>query len=621
MSRKSLSRSAKSSPSSSPPKITQKSTKSPPNSKKRGRKTYPSLNEDDLLNGQLRVDDDEVLEEMTRRKFWELVDPRVGAAWLMDFENSPITTKNINDRQKVLDLLVQHAIDDNFPFKNFVEEAETETLNKSTITKLTNNYTKVMSKAPDFPIQLGAITPPSRAHSLPTNSPHNQQPFTPSHSSNIRPTNNPYDDEIDRSLLQPPNRILFPNTNVTCKCCEAAKRPLNGHVTPDGQWKCSSCLLRGDLEPGDPTNFMLAMLRGNAPGNNNIQINTNNSTNLAQVGAPPKPPIIKSNDPYDRHFDEILANPPRSGKPIHPSFNDTSPMSSDDAISDLSSTIKGVDYAHPSDSLKKLIRSGIPFNLGFTIPRTYNQVNQIKLQDGASSQVELFSSDSGLIAKSKKVIPPEISSPSQLLLCLVSTILPCVMDNPKMVHNWCQLIASGMHAQVGRSWSCCMEYINAQLQQAYNSGAPIHPPLSIVVNNLNFNTFSNTSSSSSSSTNQPRSISTFNNNNNSSTENKLDNTTCWNYNLGDPCKYTPCTFSHKCWNLLCTSRDTHLGAKCRGPKVTMPTGIRKAVDKFSADNVSYKSSKGSRTVTKRDGSLASSPTKSTSNSSITTKGE
>lgn len=166
----------------------------------------------------------------------------------------------------------------------------------------------------------------------------------------------------------------------------------------------------------------------------------------------------------DRTHASALAEAAKAGAP-YPRFEETMPISARalvDSIHDRS--FDGSAYTRPSDALLSYIRSGKLVDVGFALP----------LSVEAREETTRRSNMGGLSALMDGVkLPPvrEVTSMSDYMCALISTILPALIEQPAALSDWLTLTRSMLELERrtaqrgGDGWKTAQSYMQRMLQR------------------------------------------------------------------------------------------------------------------------------------------------------------
>ena len=382
------------------------------------------------------------MKEEDAREFWGRFDNGLLYAWLADFDDSPVTPADLNDRAHLIHLLVSM----NAPQPS--SKAALKELQECW-RKINAGTTKV---APGLCVKPASLLAPAAAprrvasaHPLPA-------PSLSLHAAAVRspPVARADDDEL---------MLLIAVVAPVRTCLTCGTRALTG-TGPAGPFNCMSCSLRGDVPFDAPENKFLAARQ--APGSAAAASSTQSSSCQSPASTHSHASSLKPLDKEFARLSDLYGD--------FPLFLDKSSVSVKQAMVEVRQALGASATQLPSEHLVKLIQAGKLPNVGYALPRA------LALADEDTNLLGIV--DGQVTASRGKVAPPPVQSAEAFCLALVSTILPSLVEQPKALVQWLSLARTvlAVAKRPGSSWASAMQYCDQLLQERI----PQHEPFSQV---------------------------------------------------------------------------------------------------------------------------------------------
>lgn len=328
----------------------------------------------------------------------------------------------------------------------------------------------------------------------------------------------------------------------TCLTC--------GELAPEhakkgaGAFRCAGCFRRGDLEHSHPLNVQLMeeRKRSVAPAS------SSGSSSLGQShtqGAGSLAAADSHLNALERHFEKELKRLPaqqgafvRGGVP--------QPFTHQQAIAEVRKAFKASQTEAPSEQLVALIRAGGLANVGFAIPRLLAQARRD--DDQAASAIHIVG---GVLTAGSAAVAPPVESLQSFCAALFGTILPSLVDNPRAIAQWCALGRTALEFERDDGgWKGAHDYIEQLLHERITTGTGEYASVSDSVRIAVQSSFTRQRGNAPQQQQQAP----------ASGKKSEQGSACRQFNMGVPCRRTPCRLDHVCWMRSC--RGAHSLALC-----------------------------------------------------------
>jgi hypothetical protein len=447
----------KSAPSAATPPPSKKS-KSTRSSARASTSAVSSLNEDDLSAASTATASREAELDMASRKLWEHFDPRLGHAWLLahDVDGVNISEIEVDDREKILDLLVEHRAK-----IGMARSLPTQ------LKKLQENFKRLNPSVKSSDIPGMVVVDAEEDDEMEVDEEEEKEerkerrtmPLLPSannlaHSHRIPPPTSASAFALASATPHPLTVTMLLESCLTC----TTPRPAAAGTS----WICSKCNLRGDVTADHVANLYLREQMKSSATPAQVATTASSSSTSSHLGQ-------SALEKYTKKLEQFLAQQLREGK-THEGFTSAAAMTTKEAMKKVRDTaFKANDYEHQSDLLIQLIRENKLKELGFALPSRITDINA--REDSITDQLTFVSGTGAIVASKNRVVAPAIDSPLKLLEALASTIVPALIDRPSALIQWMSIIRSmiEIHRDTNE-WSRAMEFLAQQLHNCIASG-------------------------------------------------------------------------------------------------------------------------------------------------------
>ena len=221
------------------------------------------------------------------------------------------------------------------------------------------------------------------------------------------------------------------------------------HATPAFKCTNSACLMRSDLDWDAPQNVYF---RGGG------SVASGQSDTDTPAARAPKDALSRRDKEFERLADE--------GAPF-PRFEETAAISSADALEGVRESMWATNYADPTVSLLKLIRSGKAVKMGFLLPRLASQ-----------TQTRADFADTGILFVNGRseatgsVVAPTLQSWDDFTHALLSVVIPALFDRPRALLDWVTLARTVQELNREHGWPTANRYLDAVLADKVTRRAP-----------------------------------------------------------------------------------------------------------------------------------------------------
>ena len=263
-------------------------------------------------------------------------------------------------------------------------------------------------------------------------------------------------------------KALAARTRSLIKQCATCMWP--APMGSSATWVCERCSLRGDLPAESATNLAMARLAAHAPspsaspGALSVSASPGQTAALASVAA-----AAAALTPLEKQFNAITARGITGGF-IVPS----TPLTQAAIDSELRRSLHATRHPPVSAALRAMITAGRCSDVGFAIERT---IESLQLESATNANTVAIV-NTVLTSTTKIIAAPELSSPTDLLGALVSTIGPSLLvHNPAALLQWFVLIRTvlAINADATLGWSAARNYMRMTLAERMLDDASLSP--------------------------------------------------------------------------------------------------------------------------------------------------
>ena len=414
-----------------------------------------SLNEDEMdAVGQ----QEQVEQDIGNRVFWSSFATPLLFQWLADFENSPITPEQEDNREHIIDLLVSHRA---------ARPRGGPTAQLAALRNCWKRRSKETAPPPGRHIEQGEEEE-KKDEMVTDGLEEGEVPLSDEAAAAAKPAAQVDLTERFQKAAFAPIPSIF---GATLTPAPSGKLPPAGAVIPspfivhrcrtclelaplgESQWVCIKCMLRGDLPTDAPENKFLVERR-RAPQNQAPQLGQHTSDTHAHA---PAPRLTALELTLARMAEVGVPMPIFTGGEADRALHHRA------ALAEARKALYASASAPPHDLLIAAIRAGKLSAVGYAIPKALAAANDEELT-GA-----LMVAD-GVITTGKGKGPPPVLSLEAFCSAMFGTILPALIDRPMAMMQWITLARTALEVQKKHGWQGAMAYVDQLLNERIPQG-------------------------------------------------------------------------------------------------------------------------------------------------------